>query len=179
LQFSQVLFLFISFLLGSNAILAYGFKIPTNYVPLLVLQIKFHNHKQEVLGRTNRLLSFDTMRTAEKTTSPTILFAAGTSLPSSYLLIIGGPIWTQRHKSLTILLLLLVFIAAGTCLPNRCLSSKKGIDFTKLFPSNERKNTHTDTQTDGKDLCGVPLRKALVLWCIYQDLWRSVQALRR
>jgi hypothetical protein len=30
-------------------------------------------YKQEVLGRTTRLLSFDTTRTAYKTTSPTVL----------------------------------------------------------------------------------------------------------
>jgi hypothetical protein len=50
------------------------------------------NYKQEVPGRTNRLLSFGTTRTAQKTTPPTIL------------------------------LLLRVFVATGTCLLGRCLT---------------------------------------------------------
>jgi hypothetical protein len=53
--------------------------------------------KQEVLGRTNRLLSFDTTRTAQKRMRPTIF------------------------------LLLSVFVAAGTCLPRRCLSILWGL----------------------------------------------------
>jgi hypothetical protein len=50
---------------------------------------RYADTKQEVLGRTNRLLSFDTTRAAEKTTRPT------------------SP------------LLLGAFVAAGICLPSR------------------------------------------------------------
>jgi low affinity Fe/Cu permease len=48
--------------------------------------------KQEILGRTNRLFSFDTTRIVYKATPPTIL------------------------------LFLCVFVAAGTCLSSRCLT---------------------------------------------------------
>jgi hypothetical protein len=66
------------------------------------------NNKQEVLGRSNRLLSFD--------------------------------MWnTQKMMRPTILLLLYVFVATINI-------------FTKPLPSNDRRGTDTDTQTDGRDL---------------------------
>jgi hypothetical protein len=54
---------------------------------------------------------------------------------------------TERQ---TILLLVHVFIAKGTCLPRSCLAIKEGVQFTKALPSNDRKDTYTDTQTDGR-----------------------------
>jgi hypothetical protein len=45
---------------------------------------------QEVLGRTDDLLSFDTTWTAQKTTTPEFSVAAGTSLTSSFLATIEG-----------------------------------------------------------------------------------------
>jgi hypothetical protein len=59
--------------------------------------------KQEVLGRTNRLLSFDTTQTANKTTRPRInlllrvFVAAGTRFQSRCLATIGG-IQIQTHR---------------------------------------------------------------------------------
>jgi hypothetical protein len=78
--------------------------------------------------------------------------AAGTSLPSSYLATIGGYTDRARHRCPTILLLLLVFFAAGTCLPSRCLATKGGMHFTEPLPSNNRRDRHTDTHINGRDL---------------------------
>jgi hypothetical protein len=47
-------------------------------------------------------------------------------------------------KSPTIPLLLRVFVAAGTCLPSRCLAPKKGIHLSEPFPSNDRGDARTD-----------------------------------
>jgi hypothetical protein len=44
---------------------------------LVILHTLLFSKKQEVLGRTNRLLSFDTIRAAQKTTPPTILPCRG------------------------------------------------------------------------------------------------------
>jgi hypothetical protein len=52
------------------------------------------NIKQEVLRRTNRHISFETTRTAQKTPLPTILCCRGTSLQSCYLATVGG--YTNR-----------------------------------------------------------------------------------
>jgi hypothetical protein len=68
----------------------------------------------------------------------------------------------------TILLLLRVFVAAETCLPSRCLAPKGGIHLTKPLPSNDMTDTHTDTQTDWRDLRSTPLRWAQVPWYTYQ-----------
>jgi hypothetical protein len=46
--------------------------------------------KQEVLGKTNRLLSRDKSRTQQKTMPKKLFSAAGTSLPSCYLAMIEG-----------------------------------------------------------------------------------------
>jgi hypothetical protein len=51
-----------------------------------------------------------------------------------------------------VLLLLRVFVAAGTCLPSRCLATIAGIRFTEALPSNDSWDAHTDTQADGRDL---------------------------
>jgi hypothetical protein len=51
--------------------------------------------EQEVLGRSNRLFSFDTTRTPQKTTR------------------------------ITLILLLRVFFVAGTCVPSRWLATRK------------------------------------------------------
>jgi hypothetical protein len=60
-----------------------------------------------------------------------------------------------------------LFVATGTCLPSRCLAKKGRIHFTERLPSNDRRDTHTDTQTDGRDLWSTPLRWAKVPLYIY------------
>jgi hypothetical protein len=45
-----------------------------------------------------------------------------------------------------------VFVAAGTFLPNSCLATEGEIHFTEPLRSNDTRDTHTDTQTDGRDL---------------------------
>jgi hypothetical protein len=52
----------------------------------------------------------------------------------------------------TVRLLLHVFVAAGMCLSSRCLAPKEGIYLTEPLPCNYRRDTHGDTQTDGRDL---------------------------
>jgi hypothetical protein len=47
--------------------------VENSRVRILVPADRFTFKKQEVLGRTNRLVSFDTTRTAWKTTRPTVL----------------------------------------------------------------------------------------------------------
>jgi hypothetical protein len=68
----------------------------------------------------------------------------------------------QAHRLMrpTILLLLRVFNVMRKCLPCRCLAMKGGIYFTES--RNDRKDIHTDTQTDGRDLWSTPLRWAQV-----------------
>jgi hypothetical protein len=44
------------------------------------------------------------------------------------------------------------FVAAGKSLPSRCLATKGGIHFTEPLPNNGGRDTHTDTQIDGRDL---------------------------
>jgi hypothetical protein len=64
----------------------------------------------------------------------------------------------------TILLLVLVFNAAGGCLPSRYLAPKGGIRLTEPLPCNSRRDTHTDTQTDGRDLWSMPLELVQLSW---------------
>jgi hypothetical protein len=64
----------------------------------------------------------------------------------------------------TILLLLRVFVAVGTCLPSRCLALKGGLKLTEPLPSNDRRDTHIDTRTEGRDLWSTPLRCARLPW---------------
>jgi hypothetical protein len=48
-------------------------------------------------------------------------------------------------KRSAILLLLLIFVATGTCLPNRCLASRGAIHLTETLPCNDRRDSHTET----------------------------------
>jgi hypothetical protein len=93
------------------------------------IELKYgHNNelKQEVLGRTDRLHSLDTTRTAKKTTPPTILHCRWNVfielLPSN-----DKGIHRPTDTRPAILLLLLVFFAVGTCLLGRCLATIGGI----------------------------------------------------
>jgi hypothetical protein len=54
----------------------------------------------------------------------------------------------HRHTRPSIPLLLCVFVTAGRSLPSRCLAAEGGIHFTEALLSNDRKDTHTDTQSD-------------------------------
>jgi hypothetical protein len=106
---------------------------------------------KQVLGRENSLISFDTSRTAQKTTPPAILRCRG-NVFTEFLHNNDRRIHRQtyRHTHRPILLLR-IFVAEGTSLPSRCLSIKGGIHFIYPLPSNDRRDTHTDTQTDGRD----------------------------
>jgi hypothetical protein len=73
-----------------------------------------------------------------------------------------------RRMRPTIFLLLRVFVAQGTRLPFRCLAMKGGIHFTEPLPSNDRRDTHTDTETNGRDLGSMLLRWAQMSWYTYQ-----------
>jgi hypothetical protein len=103
--------------------------------------------REEVLGRSSRLLSFETAHTAEETTPLIFLRCRGSIftelLPSND----RGIHWqTQRHTRSTILLLLRVFTSEGRYLASCCLAMKGGIHFTEPLPSNDRGCTyrHTD-----------------------------------
>jgi hypothetical protein len=52
-----------------------------------------------------------------------------------------------------------VFVTAVTFLPSRCLGTIGG---------NDRRDTRTDTETDGRDLWSTPFRWAHVSWYTYQ-----------
>jgi hypothetical protein len=49
------------------------------------------------------------------------------------------------------IILLRVFVAAGTCLPSRCLTPKRGTHLIELLPYNDRGDTYTDTQADERE----------------------------
>jgi hypothetical protein len=119
-------------------------------------------HVKEILGRTNRVLFFDITRTAWKTTYPPILrfrgkdkrYTADPPTKSSFsqerLYLVVNLVrirdtQTHRHARPASLLLLRVFVAAGTCLSSRCLATIGRIHFTKALPINDRRDTHTDT----------------------------------
>jgi hypothetical protein len=98
------------------------------------------NFKQEALGRPpskRRLQQF--------------FFAAWTSLPSRYLAALGG--YTDRptdsplvrHEPRRKLRVQHFFYC-------RCIAKKGGMHFTELLPSNDRRDTYTDTQTDERYL---------------------------
>jgi hypothetical protein len=76
---------------------------------------KSRTPKQKVLGRTNRVLSYDMTRRP--------IVAAGTSSPSCDLATIGGYTHIPRHMRPTVFLLLSVSVAAGTCLPSLFLAT--------------------------------------------------------
>jgi hypothetical protein len=98
------------------------------------------------VGRTNRLLSCDTDRTEDDVSNKY-------SLPLEHL-VPSNDRRTHRRTdtSPTVLLLLRVFFAAGRCLQSRLLETKGGIHVTKPLPSNNRRDKHGDTQTNGRDL---------------------------
>jgi hypothetical protein len=93
---------------------------------------------QQVLERNNRLLSFDTAWTLQKTTPPTNLRCRGNVFKKPLSSNDRG-IHKQTHRlsfdmtrtaqktTLPTILLLCVFIASGTCLPSRCLATISGI----------------------------------------------------
>jgi hypothetical protein len=61
--------------------------------------------------------------------------------------------WTAKKMMRPVILLLLrIFGAVGTCSLSRCLPAKEEIHFTKPLPGNNKGDTRTDTQTDGRDL---------------------------
>jgi hypothetical protein len=93
----------------------------------------------------------------------------GTSLASCYLATVGG--YTSAHRPTyshlkrygphikimrsTILSLLLLFVAAGTCLPSRCLALNGGIHLTKPLVYNDRRDTYIQTHSlMGGNPCG-------------------------
>jgi hypothetical protein len=45
----------------------------------------------------------------------------------------------------TIIVLMRVFVAKGTCLPSHCLAVNRGIQFTESLPSNDKRDTHRHT----------------------------------
>jgi hypothetical protein len=120
----------------------------------------------QVLGRTNRLLSFDTKRTAQKVTPPIIFIAAGMFLPSCYLATIGGhterPIVSPsiRHRPHRKSRIQQFFYC--------CVYSFRRHVFTDPLPSKDRGDTHWDTQTNGRDLWSTGLRWAQAPWYVYQ-----------
>jgi hypothetical protein len=80
----------------------------------------------------------------------------------------------------TILLLLLVFVAAGKCLQSRYLAVKWGMHFIEPLASNDRRDAHADTQTDGRDLWSTPFILVQAFRCWWgggygdtQTGWRS------
>jgi hypothetical protein len=89
------------------------------------------------------------------------------SLPSCYLATIGGYIDPQTHSSNNCCIVARIR-CRGNMLSSRCLATKEGIHFTEPLPSNDRRDTHTDTQTDERDVLSKPLRWAQVSWCTYQ-----------
>jgi hypothetical protein len=106
----------------------------------LLCRKKYNNvvkKKQEVTGRTNRLHLIQ-HGPHRKRLLQQFLVATGMSLRSCYLATIGG----YTDTNLTILLPLRVFVAARTCLPNRCLAKKRRKHFTEPLPSNDRRDTH-------------------------------------
>jgi hypothetical protein len=119
-----------------------------------IILIFYYNIKQEVLGIINRLFSFDTTRTAQKTTPPTILRCRGDVftelLPSNdrgihrqtHRLSFDKTQTAQKMTRPTILLLLHIIVTAGTCLPSRYLPKKGWIHFTERLPSIDRRDTH-------------------------------------
>jgi hypothetical protein len=92
------------------------------------------NIRQDVLVRTNRLLSFESTRTTQETAPPTILRCRGNVftelLPSNDRGIHRLSFVKTRTAYImappTNFLLLRVFVAAGTCVTSRCLATMRG-----------------------------------------------------
>jgi hypothetical protein len=97
-------------------------------------------YKQDILWRTNRLLSFDMLWTTYKMTPPKILLCRRNVftelLPSNGK---GKHRPTHRHTRPTIYLSLGVFVASGTCLSSRCLAKRRSVCLTTM------KRTHIQT----------------------------------
>jgi hypothetical protein len=108
---------------------------PNTHLHSYYVALSLTPRKQEVLVRTNRLLSFETTLTSSKTTPPTFLHFRGNvfteSLPSNYKgiyrqahgLSFDNTRTIQKTTPATILPLLCVFVVARTCLPIRCLAT--------------------------------------------------------
>jgi hypothetical protein len=71
-------------------------------------------------------------------------------LPKSQI-IVESSISKQINCNPTVLLMC-VFVAVGMCLLNRCLAVKGGIHFIEPLSINDKRDSHTDTQTDWRDL---------------------------
>jgi hypothetical protein len=71
-------------------------------------------------------------------------------------------IWKMTRQ--IILLLLHVFVAAGTCLPSRCLAQDGGVHLAEPLPCDDRRDTHADIETDERDLWSTRMRWAEVPW---------------
>jgi hypothetical protein len=123
-------------------------------------------------GRTNCLLSFDMTWTTQKTMPAIILYSCRNVftklLPSN-----NSGLLIQTHRLSfdklriaykitcpTILLSLHAFLAMGMCLPSHCIAPKGVIRLIQPLPCNHRRDTHTDTQADRRDLQGMPLKWA-------------------
>jgi hypothetical protein len=81
--------------------------------------------------------SFQTKRAPKKTPSTILCW---TSL-QSYL----TKMMKYSDMRSTVRLLLHVSVAAGTCLPSHCLAMKWGVHFSQPLPSNDNRDTNTDT----------------------------------
>jgi hypothetical protein len=60
------------------------------------------------------------------------------------------------------------------CVCTRC----RGNVFTEPLLINDRRETHTDTEADERDLWSTQLRWAQMPWCTYQISWRMIQAFK-
>jgi hypothetical protein len=115
----------------------------------------------EDLGRPKLLLSFDTIWTAKKTTPVTIVPCRVNvftePLPSN-----DRGIYTdkQTHSSNNSYIVARI-LCGGNVFTKPLPSNKRGIHFIEHFP-NDRRDTYTDTQTDGSDLRSTPFRLARV-----------------
>jgi hypothetical protein len=96
-----------------------------------------------------------------------LFVATGTSLPSCYPATIGAH--TDRPTDSPL-------IRRGDRIENytsnsssivACIRCPENV-FTELLPSNDRGDAYTDTQTNGRDLWSMPLRKIPLPWYMYQ-----------
>jgi hypothetical protein len=136
----------------------------TRYLTNLSVSSNKTTNEQEILGRINRLLSFATRWTTQKTTHSTILRRRGNVftelLPSNdsgihrqtHRLSFNKTRTVQKMSRLTILLLSRVFVAEGTRLLSRCLAMKGRIHSTNPLPRNDGRDIYTDAESDGRDL---------------------------
>jgi hypothetical protein len=108
------------------------------------------NKNEMLLWRTNRLRHGP----HRKRCLQQLFVAMGTSLPRYYLTTTEGYTDPQTHASNNSSI-----VACILC---------RGKVFTEPFPSTDRRDTHRDTQPDGRDLWSTPLRRAQVPWYTYQ-----------